>query len=97
MIYLKGYLAVLTNATHRVPHPLILSKRFSFVSQACPLKNIGTSNLLYMPSAGILTDFGKGSSSSRYEFGKYSAVRTEHSVGIKFLNLIFGLNQNCPT
>lgn len=31
-------------------------------------------------------DFGKGSSNCRYEFGKYSAVRREHSLGIKLFH-----------
>lgn len=50
-----------------------------------------------MPSAGILVDFVKDLNNNRYEFGKYSAVRTEHSVGIDFFHLIFGKIQNCPT
>lgn len=40
-------------------------------------------------------DFGKGSSNSRYESGKYSAVRTELSVGIKLFYLISGINHSC--
>lgn len=50
------------------------------------------SNLLCVSSGGILLEFGKGSSNSRYESGKYSAARTDISVDIKLFYLISGVN-----